>query len=139
MSTAAEHEGPEEPSGAAVVDEMARRFGAGDLPGVQALLHPALRIDQPASLPHGGVHHGLDGMRQLGAPFAEHWERTIADPRIYDTGVVVVQITTQSWRAKTTGKSATVDVVELFTIIDGQISEIRVFQQDTAALLATLA
>jgi uncharacterized protein len=124
--------------GAAVVEEMARRFGAGDLPGVQALLHPALRIEQPASLPHGGVHHGLDGMREMGTRFAEHWERTIADPRVYDCGVTVVQVTTQSWRARATGRSATVDVVELFTVVDGRISEIRVFQQDTAALLATL-
>jgi hypothetical protein len=31
-----------------------------------------------------------------------------------------------------------VDVVELFTITDGLVSEVRVFQQDTHLLLATL-
>ena len=127
-----------EPVGSAIVEEMARRFGAGDLPGVQALLHPDLRVEQPASLPHGGVHRGLDGMAAMGATFAEHWERSVADPRIYDCGVTVVQLTTQTWTAKATGRSATVDVVELFEFIDGRISEIRVFQQDTALLLATL-
>jgi uncharacterized protein len=49
-----------------------------------------------------------------------------------------VQVTTQTWTAKSTGRSATVDVAELFVVTDGLISEIRVFQQDTHALLATL-
>jgi hypothetical protein len=49
-----------------------------------------------------------------------------------------VQITTQTWTAKKTGRSATVDVVELFSFTDGLISEIRVFQQDTHLVLATL-
>src|SRR4051794_28188877 len=98
---------------------MARRFGTGDLPGVQALLHPDLRIEQPASLPHGGVPHGLAGMAAMGTTFGEHWTRAIVDPRIYDCGgVTVVQLTTQTWTAKATGRSATVDVVELFEIVD---------------------
>lgn len=37
-----------------------------------------------------------------------------------------------------TGRSATVDVVELFSFRDGMVSQIRVFQQDTHLLLATL-
>ena len=123
---------------AAVVEELARRFGAGDMDGARALFHPALRIEQPSSLPHGGSHHGLDGMAAMGAAFAEHWERMIADPRILGCGPTVVQVTTQTWTAKATGRSATVDVVELFALTDGRISEIRVFQQDTALLLSTL-
>ena len=123
---------------AAVVEELARRFGAGDLDGARALFHPDLRIEQPASLPHGGSHHGLDGMAGMGAAFAQHWERTITDPRILGCGPTVVQVTTQTWTSKATGRSATVDVVELFALADSRISEIRVFQQDTALLLSTL-
>ena len=113
-----------------------RSWPAGSVPvtcdGARALFHPDLRIEQPASLPHGGSHHGLDGMAAMGAAFAEHWERTITDPRILGCGPTVVQVTTQTWTAKATGRSATVDVVELFALTDGRISEIRVFQQDTA-------
>jgi uncharacterized protein len=53
-------------------------------------------------------------------------------------GDTAVQVTTQTWTAKATGRFATVDVVELFRVADGRIVEIRVFQQDTHALLATL-
>jgi hypothetical protein len=90
-------------SGVEIVAELARRFAAGDGPGASALLHPKIRIEQPASLPHGGWHTGLDGMA-----------------------------------AKATGRSAAVDVVELFSFLDGRVCEIRVFQQDTHLLLATL-
>jgi ketosteroid isomerase-like protein len=126
---------------AAVVAELGRRFRAGDRDGARALLAPDLRIEQPASLPHGGSHHGPDGMEAMGAQFAEHWDRTIgeADLRPWgETGDAAVQVTTQTWTAKATGRSATVDVVELIRVADGRIVEIRVFQQDTHALLATL-
>jgi ketosteroid isomerase-like protein len=125
-------------TGLEVVRELARRFTAGDAAGAMALFHPAVRIEQPASLPHGGWHEGLDGVATMGARFAENWERTITDPRIFGDDDHVVQLTTQTWVAIATGRAATVDVVELFRFTDGLVSEIRVFQQDTHVLLATL-
>ncbi|TDC70741.1 nuclear transport factor 2 family protein [Actinomadura sp. GC306] len=117
---------------------MARRFRAGDVDGAFGLLHPEFRIQQPESLPHGGRHRGRAGMAEMGAVFARHWDRTISAPRILGCGEQVVQITAQTWTAKATGRAATVDVVELFSFAAGLVAEIRVFQQDTHLLLATL-
>jgi uncharacterized protein len=125
-------------SGTAVITELAKRFMAGDGAGAVALFHPDIRIEQPASLPHGGWHEGRDGMAAMGAVFGQYWTRVIEDPRIFGQDDRVVQVTTQTWTAKPTGRSATVDVVELFVVTDGLVSEIRVFQQDTHALLETL-
>jgi uncharacterized protein len=125
-------------SGLQVVEELARRFQAGEIQSAFELYHPALRIEQPASLPHGGVHEGRDGVRAMGATFAQFWDRTISEPRRIACKDGVVQVTTQTWTAKSTGRSATVDVVELFSFVEGLIAEIRVFQQDTHRLLATL-
>ena len=122
----------------AVVEEMGQRFQAGDREGAWQLLHPNFRIQQPLSLPHGGWHRGPEGMVEMAAQFGQHWDRTIDSSRLLGCGDAVVQVTTQTWTAKATGKSATVDVVELFSFADGLISEIRVFQQDTHLLLATL-
>jgi len=125
-----------------VVRELSARFQAGDREGAFALFHPDIRIVQPASLPHGGTHVGHDGVMAMGTRFAEHWDRTITDPGIAaygDHGDGVVQVTTQTWTSKATGRSATVDVVELLTVVDGLVTEIRVFPQDTSSLGATLA
>ena len=129
---------PDDNSGTAVITELAKRFMAGDGAGAVALFHPDIRIEQPASLPHGGWHEGHDGMAAMGAVFGQYWTRVIEDPRIFGQDDRVVQVTTQTWTAKPTGRSATVDVVELFVVTDGLVTEIRVFQQDTHALLATL-
>jgi ketosteroid isomerase-like protein len=122
----------------ALVERLARCFWFGDRDGAMELLHPQVRIQQPASLPHGGWFEGRDGMEKMGAVFARYWERTIEDPRVFGCGTSVVQVTTQTWTARTTGREATVDVVELFSFADGLIAEIRVFQQDTHVLLETL-
>jgi len=123
---------------AATVAELARRFRAGEAEAALRLLHPGIRIEQPASLPHGGWHLGHDGMAAMGASFARFWTRSIGSPRILGCGDCVVQVTTQTWTARASGRSATVDVVELFSFSDGLVSEIRVFQQDTHLLLDTL-
>jgi ketosteroid isomerase-like protein len=120
------------------VTELARRFAAGDGAGAAALFHDEIRIEQPASLPHGGWWSGRAGMAGMGAAFGEHWTRTIADPRISGDDATVTQVTTQTWTSVATGRSATVDVAELFSFRDGLISQIRVFQQDTHLLLGLL-
>ena len=123
----------------AIVEELARRFRAGELDAAFELYHPQIRIEQPASLPHGGVHTGHAAVREMGARFAKHWTRTISEP--YRTSCAdgcVLQITQQTWTAITTSKSATVDVIELITFEENTINAIRVFQQDTHLLMATL-
>ncbi len=125
-------------TGLEIVEELSRRLAAGDMEGAFALYHAQLRIVQPASLPHGGVHQGPDGVKQMGARFAKHWTRTISAPQRSAAGDGVVQVTTQTWTAKSTGRSETVEVVELFAFADGKVKEIRVFQHDTQRLLATL-
>ena len=122
-----------------VVEELARRFQAGEIESAFELYHPNVHIEQPASLPHGGIHVGRDGIRAMGATFAQFWSRTISDPRrLRCEGGGVVQFTSQTWTAKSTQRSASVDVVELFSFAEGLISAIRVFQHDTHRLLATL-
>ena len=120
------------------VDELARRFRARDFAGALELFAPNVRIQQPASLPHGGWHDGREAVDAMGATFRTYWDRTIDAPRVLCCDDALVMVTAQTWTAKATGRSATVDVVELFTITDGLVSEVRVFQQDTALLLATL-
>jgi hypothetical protein len=68
------------PQGVEIVAELARRFQAGDAEGAFRLFHPAIRVEQPASLPHGGWHDGHVGMAAMGAIFASLWERSVSNP-----------------------------------------------------------
>jgi hypothetical protein len=120
------------------IQELARRFRAGDFAGAFELFHPDVRIQQPESLPHGGWHDGRQAVDAMGATFRTYWDRAITAPRVFCSDDALVMVTTQTWTAKGTGRSATVDVVELFSLTDGLVSEVRVFQQDTHLLLATL-
>lgn len=123
----------------AIVEELARRFRAGELEAAFQLYHPDIRIEQPTSLPHGGTHKGHAAVREMGAVFAKHWTRTISEPhRTACADGRVLQITQQTWTSLATGKSATVEVLELIAFADNTISEIRVFQQDTHLLMSTL-
>ena len=125
-------------TGPAVVAQLNQHFLSGDREGAMALIDPGVRIEQPASLPHGGIHQGHDGMAAMGRAFAGHWTRRIEDPRVVGCGEIVLQVTRQTWTSVATGRSATVEVVELLTVVDGRVTQIRVFPQDTAALLSTL-
>jgi ketosteroid isomerase-like protein len=118
--------------------ELQQAFAASDGERIAALLHGDFRIEQPASLPHGGIHRGPAGMAEMGARFSEHWDRSISDPVVRAADDLVVQVTTQTWTAHASGRSATVDVVELISFADDRILAIRVFQQDTHLLLQTL-
>jgi uncharacterized protein len=121
-----------------LVQEMGRLFQSGDQDAAFALVHPQVRLYQPLSLPHGGWHEGRAGMTAAATEFAKHWDRTVSDMRVYGSGEQATQVTTQTWTAKSTGRSARVEVAELFTAVDGRIAQILVFQQDTFLLMSTL-
>jgi ketosteroid isomerase-like protein len=123
---------------ALIVRQLAERFLAGDRAGALELFSPDLVIEQPGSLPHGGTHRGVDGMAAMAEMFGRYWDRHIEDIRLIDGDDVVVQVSRQTWKSKATDRSAAADVVELFRVGEGRITEIRVFPQDTHALLATI-
>jgi ketosteroid isomerase-like protein len=124
----------------ALVEELNRRFVAGDSAGAFALFAEDIVIDQPTSLPHGGAHKGHEAVRAMGAEYSQHWTRVIENPRVTGTAKHVVEVTTQTWTSKATGRKATVEVTELFTFTPSgdQVATITVFPQDTHLLLSTL-
>ena len=79
---------------AGVVTELTRRFQAGDGARALQLFHPDIRIEQPASLPHGGWHSGDDGVAAIGVIFGRFRERSIGNLWILGCGESVVQVTT---------------------------------------------
>lgn len=100
---------------------------------------PDIELTEPSSLPHGGTHHGLDAFLAVQAGMAEHWEQRIEDADYWqcapDRVCLRIVIT---WTARTTGRSATLPMIDLIRFAGGRIAAIEAFVFDTAALLATL-
>jgi ketosteroid isomerase-like protein len=104
-----------------------------------ALLQPDFEIVEPDSLPYGGTHAGVDGyvalMQQIGALFELRFEPGPIAAAGDDRVVLRMQV---AFTARTTGRSVTQRVVELFAVRDGRLARSEVFLEDTAALLSTL-
>jgi uncharacterized protein len=124
----------------AVVLRCQQAWARGDLEAVRALLHPDLVIHEPPSLPIGGDHRGPEGNMALMARLAELWEFTSplnvecfdgGDDRVFSRMRISV-------RSKKTGEEYDLDTIELDTVLDGKILDIRVFHWDTAAQLRAL-
>jgi ketosteroid isomerase-like protein len=105
-----------------------------------SLFSPDVVLVEPASLPHGGVHRGLEAFGQVQAGMGALWEQRIEDAEYWqcapDRVALRIVIT---WTARSTGKSATLPMIDLLSFADGAIARVEAFVFDTAALLATLS
>jgi ketosteroid isomerase-like protein len=104
-----------------------------------ALLQRDFELVEPASLPYGGTHRGVDGyvalLQRIGALFELRFEPGPVRSAGDDTVVLRMRVT---FTARSTGRSVALRVVELLTVRDGRLARSEVFLEDTAALLATL-
>jgi ketosteroid isomerase-like protein len=96
-------------------------------------------LDEPASLPHGGEHHGIAGFQAAQAGMGELWEQRIEEAEYWQCAPdrVVLRIVIH-WRARAGGRSVLLPMIDLIQIRDGRIVRVEVFLRDTKALLDTL-
>lgn len=105
-----------------------------------ALFCPDVVLVEPPSLPHGGVHEGLEAFGKAQAGMRELWEQQVVDATYWQCAPdrVALRIVIQ-WTARSTGKSVTLPMIDLLSFGDGAITRIEAFVFDTAALLGTLS
>ncbi|HEY8527066.1 MAG TPA: nuclear transport factor 2 family protein [Acidimicrobiales bacterium] len=96
-------------------------------------------VIEPASLPHGGRHEGLDAFRSLQATMRELWDQRIEAADYWPCGEdrVTLRIVIH-WTARSTGRSVVLPMIDLLRFRDGRVVEVEAFVHDTQALLATL-
>ena len=108
---------------------------------IEALCHPDLVLEDPASLPFGGRYKGFAGMCELaGQLFA-----AIADCRIETLSVMraasgdeFVLRQRLTGRAARTGRSIETEILEHYVFRDDLIAAIRPFYWDTRELMDLL-
>jgi uncharacterized protein len=94
---------------------------------------------EPSSLPHGGVHRGVDAFHKVQAGMRELWEQRIEDAEYWQCAPdrVTLRIVIR-WTARATGRSVVLPMIDLIRFGNGKIIGIEAFVFDTAALLGTL-
>jgi hypothetical protein len=123
-----------------VVEQMLGHAAAGRWPALADVLDEQFTILEPASLPYGGAHSGVDGyitlMKQIMAMF--ELEFHAHDLYALDERRVLLHMDV-TFTARCTGKHVKLPVVELLEVAGARVRRSEVFISDTAAVLATLS
>ena len=94
--------------------------------------------NMPETVPWGGSHHGLDGMRALVEIFEDHVEGSWALPDDFlDAGDRIVVLGRSRGRARSSGQHFDVPFVHVWGMTDGVPVSFRGYF-DTAAVMAAL-
>ena len=119
-----------------LIDRMTAEMKAGNLEGVLAQLHPDVVVHEAASLPYGGTWTGHEGFADLITKIMSLAELKILDHTGYETADRLIAHMTLGLRCHATGDVLTTDVVEIYRVADGLISDIDVYYKDVHALVA---
>ncbi|MCO5993118.1 nuclear transport factor 2 family protein [Actinoallomurus rhizosphaericola] len=113
--------------------------GVADFGGMAAHLHPDVVMHQAPTLPYGGVWRGHDGMERFMAAMSRVWRSLeFLERRQWTDGDTAIVSNHGRLTARATGRSIETTVLQVFTVRDLLIAEIRPFYWDTAAIGATL-
>ncbi|WP_280386715.1 nuclear transport factor 2 family protein [Nocardia wallacei] len=128
-------------SAVAVLEGMYRaeaEYLAAGRPGFATLapyFAPDVVLHQAAALPYGGIWRGHAGMEQFFRAMSGVWERfDMVEQSFLSEVSPLVVLTRVRARARATGRELEFPILQTIEIIDGQITEVRPFYWDTAAI-----
>jgi len=106
------------------------------LEAIRAILHPDVVFYASPTIPHGGTYRGYDAFFKMCEQFRDLWDISAGVELRYVDGGSDTVLTLAKWTgvSKLTGKAVPVDMVEVLTIEDGRIKELRAYYEDTVAL-----
>ena len=122
-----------------VVEQMLGHAAAGHWEALADVLDEHFTILEPASLPYGGAHHGVDGYVALMKQILATFELEFEPHGLYalDEHKVLLHMDV-TFTARGTGTRVRLPAVELLEVTNARVRRSEVFISDTAALLATL-
>jgi ketosteroid isomerase-like protein len=104
---------------------------------VLSILDPDVIFYATPSIPHGGTYVGHDAFFKMGEQFRDLWDIGDGVELEYIDGGGDRVITLANWTAVShvTGRSVPVRMVEVVTVCDGRIKELRAYYEDTVPLI----
>jgi len=118
------------------LDESDAHASESRLEEIKAILDPDVVFYASPTIPHGGTYRGYDAFFKMGEQFRDLWDISAGVELKYIDGDGDTVITLAKWTgvSKVTGKAVPVDMVEVLTIKEGRIKELRAYYEDTVAL-----
>lgn len=108
----------------------------GEPQGFMASFTSETEIHEAPSLPYGGIHKGLQSFPTLIGKVLEHFSSlNFTKHNIIASGDNVISWGDLDLVGKSTGKSVTIRLVEIWTIVEGKTRKLEVIYGDTAAAL----
>jgi ketosteroid isomerase-like protein len=96
---------------------------------------PDVELHQADALPYGGIWRGHNGMTQFFLAMGETWETfDMVQQDFLATGENAVVLTQVRARVRATGRELRFPILQMITVRDGQITEVRPFYWDTRAI-----
>jgi ketosteroid isomerase-like protein len=104
---------------------------------ILSILDPEVVFFATPSLPHGGTYVGHDAFFKMGEQFRDLWDIADGVEMEYIDGGGDRVITLASWTAvsRITNCSVPVRMVEVVTVRNGRIKELRAYYEDTVPLI----
>jgi ketosteroid isomerase-like protein len=99
-------------------------------------LHPDVVVHIPPSMPYGGEHIGHEGFLRMGEAMNATWDIDgDLDMKFIDIGDdQVICFVNFEASSRHTGRPVEMRMVEVYTLTEGRIIDIRLFYWDTAAV-----
>ncbi|AMB59341.1 nuclear transport factor 2 family protein [Microterricola viridarii] len=125
-------------SNADIIREHYAASDRGDLAGMTAPFHPAVRWTEAAGFPYAGTYVGPDAVAaNVFARIQEDWDDyTVAIDEVLDAGDAVIGVGTYSGTYKATGQFFAARVAHIWRLADG---EVVAFEQFTDTELVNRA
>jgi uncharacterized protein len=126
--------------GLETVRRFSRALGDRDLAKVESLLHRDLVVHTAGGLPYSGDYYGPQGFLELFAAMTQVLELTPGPlcQQSLDEQTVVSRFRLR-FVARSSGKQAEMDLVEIYQVSDGLIVDLDVYYKDSSAVAAVLA
>ena len=125
---------------AAIVGRFFEAVLSGDVATLKELVSPECVVHEPADLPYGGDHVGVDGLLAMFGAINRDLEFSMAgEPLLLEAGEgrVVVRIPGR-FVSRASGRTAEFPIAEIYTLVEGQIVDVDVFYKEPAAIRSLL-
>lgn len=123
----------------AVIEQMISAFTKHDIDKALSCLHKDVVLNEADSLPYGGDFVGHAGFKSFLAKLSAVFDIEVNKAEVVDAGPKVLVRADITVKSRANGRSVSMPIVELYSVIDGQVRHIDVYYKDAKAMSDLLA